>query len=345
MMKNMCLCSKMKCIQRPKRTATHSAPMKRRQAVHILLYETHLPAEAILGAFAILDKASNSAQAAHSTGSESCAYLDTLRSAGLMALKHEHAFCNLMAAAFVAYKVYTTNCMPTMKDFLENMLPDFKPRVQALQSQIKLAEQRVLSAISWTVPTRTRFELVLRLLAQMAEHTCVECASQDCTICNSTVDNPYKLPCGHTCCRGCVATMACHGFGRKHACPACCKGLQLLAYHHYSALRTLMPLKLEIDRACVYSVLAEPIDDDELFARAVLWAAVYLLNERKVPVRLPNWLPLLYDAEKNCPQHKVVMAGMDIATAYAHGKPGTLQRTNVTVPLPMSRKRKFVAVV
>ena len=319
----------------------------RRHAVHTLLYETHLPAEVILGAFSILDKVNDNFHVAQSSGSQPAHHLQLLQRASLMTAESTSALCNLMAAAFIAYKVYTTNCAPCLNDFFSNVLPDYLPHVKAVKDNIMRAEQDVLAAINWTVPTRTRFDCVLEVLAEMAEHTTVHCSAQDCTICNSPVENPYKLPCGHDCCRGCVATMTCHGFRRKHACPACCKGLPLLAYHHYSAIRTMMPLKLEIDRACAYSVLASPIKDCDLFARAVLWAAVYLMSERKVKARIPTWLPHLYNSEKNCPQHKVVMAGMDIATAYAKGKPGTLQLSKMPVPslASKSKKRKFIAIV
>lgn len=279
----------------------------RYHAMRVLLYDTCLPAEAILGAFAILNKAKTPVRG----------------------LSPRYQLDDLLAAAFVAYKVYTTNCMPTRTDFMRNVLPELLPCVQSID--LETAELRMLESVSWTVPATTRYDCVLALLCQLAPHDVATLCATDCTICTGVVEQPTKLPCGHVCCRGCIATMSCHGFGRRQACPACCGTMAKDEYAHYATVRTMMPLKLEIDRALGYSVLAPHIPDDGLFARAVLWAAAHMAYERKMPV----WVPKLFDEEYT--KRAVALAGLSISTAYDRGVPGTL----VAPLLSHANKRKL----
>jgi len=283
----------------------------RHHALRLLLYDTCLPIESILGAFMILDKAETPTHGA----------------------SPRYRLDDLMAAAYVAYKVYTTNCSPTRTDFRCNLLTELQPCVRRIDMQA--AELRMMESVAWTVPSTTRYDCVLALMYQMAAHDETIVRANDCTICKGPVENPTQLPCGHMCCRGCIATMVCNGFPRTHVCPACCQALPEHAHAHYITMRTMMPLKLEIDRALGYSLLAPHIANDGLYARAVLWAAVHLTCERKYVPALPSWETYLYDDEQYT-RRNIALAGISISTAYDRGAAGTL----VLPPVACGKKRK-----
>ena len=106
--------------------------MSRGKAVSTLYESTHLPGTTILGALAVLDK-------------------------GGLPLTTE----NLVAAAFSAYKTYETNVPDQISDFQEHMVPDIP--ATALQAD----ERKVLAAIDWTMPARTRMDCVANLAHEL----------------------------------------------------------------------------------------------------------------------------------------------------------------------------------
>ena len=319
----------------------------RRHAVHVLLHDTNLSSEVILGAFGILDKAS--ARAAHLRAQGDAAQAKQVCAAGLMAEQSSDdvlcgnmslaAFSNLMAAAFIAFKVYTPSSVVTCSDFTSQVARWLR-HYMALVDLIK-AERDVLQSIEWTIPTTTRYECVLEMLSNMALHDVVKLCATDCPLCTAPVHKPVKLPCGHTCCHRCVSIMRSNGFTAKMTCPACCSGVPALAQAHYNAVRTSMPLNKELRRATAYSLLAPSIRDDGLYARAVLWAAAHLCSERKHLPSPPSWVPHLYDDAAYL-KSIVMRHGVSISTAYTRGQAGTLFSDTCML---LGKKRKLCAVV
>jgi hypothetical protein len=103
-----------------------------RDVLHMLFEKTELPVEAILGAYAILEK-----------GGMPC----NLR--------------YLIAASFTAYKVYTTHACQLVSTFQARMLPSWT------KTDIVADELRVLAAISNVVPWRTRMDCVRRVAGEV----------------------------------------------------------------------------------------------------------------------------------------------------------------------------------
>ena len=99
--------------------------MTRVGAVQALYDHSQLPPTSILGAFAILGKAR-------------------------LPLTPRH----LAAAAFIAYKTYEISVNESILWFRNRMMPESDPAV------LKADEMRVLEAVSFNVPSRTRMECV-----------------------------------------------------------------------------------------------------------------------------------------------------------------------------------------
>jgi len=102
--------------------------MSRSQAVLKLYESTQLPATTILGAMGILDK-------------------------GGLPL----TTANLVAAAFSAYKTYETSTPDEISTFQTEMVHGIE------QTDLKADELRVLAAVGWTLPARTRMDCVSNL--------------------------------------------------------------------------------------------------------------------------------------------------------------------------------------
>ena len=294
----------------------------RRRALGLLLYETHLPVEAILGAFNILDRTSS------------------LRDSLLADLTLTTAsLTQLMAAAWIAYKVNTTNCVPRMEHFQQIIMKPLQRRARSLNT--RGAEVALLDRLRWHVSTTTRYDCVLQLLSKLAPFDVIRVPADHCTICRGPVEQPTRLDCGHTCCHGCVATMKCHGFSSKQRCPSCSSSsITAMAYPHYAAVRTMMPIKREVERALAHTLLLPHIGEDSVFARAVLWAAVHMTIERTPAMDVPAWFPHMFDSEKHS-KHIIARHGIQISTAYVVGHAGTVGRH--VQPLT-DKKRKFSAL-
>jgi len=97
--------------------------LSRGEAVRCLYDETHLTPVSIVGTFQILDKAG-------------CA----------LALE------NVLAAAWTAYKVYETYVSQTMTDF--------RAVAPLAKQDLRARELELLASIQWTVPTRSRTDVV-----------------------------------------------------------------------------------------------------------------------------------------------------------------------------------------
>ena len=113
-----------------------------------------------------------------------------------------------------------------------------------------------------------------------------------------------------------------------------------MAYPHYAAVRTMMPMERELERALAQTLLLPHIDEDSVFARAVLWAAVHMTIQRTPSMDIPAWFPHMFDSEKHSKQI-IARHGIQISTAYVVGHAGTVGRH--VQPLA-DKKRKFSAL-
>ena len=66
-----------------------------------------------------------------------------------------------MATSFSAYKTYETEVPEQITDFQKHMVPDIPA------TELRADEQKVLAAIGWTMPARTRMDCVANLAHEL----------------------------------------------------------------------------------------------------------------------------------------------------------------------------------